>query len=105
MANMFFFIFTTYIKRAVYTLKVLTENLLNKNFVKVIPFTRWKFDQIVYPKLPFGGKFKDKQKIWIPKRCFDWSIPIKVRKTFKKNRIGFYSSKFLMENFDGVTGL
>jgi hypothetical protein len=38
------------------------ENLLKENFVKVIPFTQSKFDQSFYLKLPFGGKFKDKQR-------------------------------------------
>jgi hypothetical protein len=36
------------------------ENLLKENFVKVIPFTRSKFDQSFYHELPFSGKFKDK---------------------------------------------
>jgi hypothetical protein len=40
-------------------------NLLKENFVKSIPFTPSQFGQSFYPKLPFGGKFKDKQNGWI----------------------------------------
>jgi hypothetical protein len=43
--------------KPVYTIKV----LLKENVVKVIPFTRSKFGQSFYPKVPFGRKFKDKQ--------------------------------------------
>ena len=47
-------------------------------------------------------------QILIPKRCFDWSIPIKVRQSFsQKNRMGFYflkvgqsPSKFFDKVFD-----
>jgi len=61
--------------------KFLTELLLKENFVKVIPFTQSKFGKSCYPKLPFCGKFKDKRygkMVFILKRCFEWSIPIKV---------------------------
>jgi len=50
----------------------LTENLLKENFVKVIPFTRSKFDQSFYPKLPL---FKLIHKSWFRKDV-NWSIPI-----------------------------
>ena len=42
----------------------LTE-ICSKKTVKSIPFTPSKFGQSFYPKLPFGGKFKDKQNGWI----------------------------------------
>jgi len=91
-----------------------------------------KFYQCFYLKLPLGSKFKDKQND--SKKMFDWSIPIKVHRSFQKNRMGFLFrqirqsqstffdkvfdaglhdqktlwketlTKFLMENFDRVNG-
>ena len=58
-----------------------SKTICSKKTVKVIPFTQSKFGQSFYPKLPFCGKFKDKRyglMVLILKRCFEWSIPIKV---------------------------
>jgi len=111
----------------------LVKVFLTENFVKFIPFTRSKFDQNCYPKLPFRFEFKNKQNGWIrswfQKDVLIGQCPSKSVKVFRK--IGWVSilsksevlgqnlysglhdhrtlskktlTKFLMENFDRVNG-
>ena len=97
----------------------LTENVLKENFVKVIPFTWSKFGQSFYPKLSFGGKFKENKMSELDLDFEKMFWLVNSHQSFSKNEIGFYSvkvhqsslkkflmqlytikEKFLMANFD-----